>query len=623
MRRLVSQTNPVSDEEIDDALKRLKENENEPQSRVAEIFLAVDNPQQDEEVRRLAERLTEQMKHGARFSAVAQQFSQSATAAVGGDLGWIRPEQLSPDLAKAVAKMRPGELSPPIRTGAGYYLMLVLDRRAGRSGTSAGAADAEDTALRIVQVVFPLPPQANEAARRAAIAEAQNTRAVAKNCEDMLRIGKEKAPQLSSEGTVRLSQIAPAMRSLVLGLGVGQPSQPIMQKNGVGVIMVCDKKATGAPTAPPSRDEVVESLMRQRLDTLARRYMRDLRRTAFVDVRGLSPMVLPLAVTMGEPAGIGGEIALAAWLGRGEGLPPFYLIDDPDRLARLAQKLGWAVPVRPIAKPAEAPGIFAEALPVVPIPMAVHARPGEPDPADAPAILGAIEIAVADVRSGRAAALVTNPIHKDSLYRAGFRHPGHTEYLAELAGISAAPVMMLVCPELRVVPVTIHLALRRAIEGLFAPAIVHAGHVAAAALRRDFGIRGAGPRRRRPQPARGRGRRPRPRGDRHHRTRNRRAARRRDRRARPAAARHDVSRRGARHSYDAALCMYHDQALIPIKTIDFHGGVNVTLGLPFVRTSPDHGTAFAIAGSGTARPDSLIAALRLAADMAAKRRAAG
>ena len=287
VRRLVSQTNPVSDEEIDDALKRLKQSENEPQSRVAEIFLAVDNPQQDAEVRQLAERLIEQMKRGARFSAVAQQFSQSATAAVGGDLGWIRAEQLSPDLGKAVEKMRPGELSPPIRTGAGYYLMLVIDRRAGRAG-AGGAADAgpEDTTLRIVQVVFALPPQASEAARRAALAEAQNTRAVAKNCEDMLKIGKEKAPQLSSEGTVRLSQIAPAMRSLVLGLGVGQPSQPILQKNGVGVIMVCDKKAPNAPTAMPTRDEVNESLMRQRLDTLARRYMRDLRRTAFVDVRG-------------------------------------------------------------------------------------------------------------------------------------------------------------------------------------------------------------------------------------------------------------------------------------------------------------------------------------------------
>jgi peptidyl-prolyl cis-trans isomerase SurA len=286
VRRLASQTNPVSDEEIDDALNRIKQNANEPQSRVAEIFLAVDSPQQDAEVRQLAERLTEQMRRGARFSAIAQQFSQSATAAVGGDLGWIRAEQLSPDLAKAVDKLRPGELSPPIRTGAGYYLMLVLDRRSGRGGGgSGGGGDAEDTALRIVQVVFPLSAQASEAAKRAAVAEAQNTRSVAKNCEDMLRIGREKAPQLSSEGTVRLSQIAPQMRSLVLGLGIGQPSQPILQKNGVGVIMVCEKKTAGGPATLPTRDEVAESLMRQRLDTLARRYMRDLRRTAFVDVR--------------------------------------------------------------------------------------------------------------------------------------------------------------------------------------------------------------------------------------------------------------------------------------------------------------------------------------------------
>src|ERR1700737_1309603 len=144
VRRLFSQTSTVSDEEIDDALKRLKETINEPQSRVAEIFLAVDNPQQDDETRRLAERLVEQMKRGARFSAVAQQFSQSATAAVGGDLGWLRPEQLSPDLGKVVAQLRPGELSPPIRTGAGYYLMLVLDRRNGRSGAGADAGHRGD-----------------------------------------------------------------------------------------------------------------------------------------------------------------------------------------------------------------------------------------------------------------------------------------------------------------------------------------------------------------------------------------------------------------------------------------------------------------------------------------------
>lgn len=280
VRKLLAQTNVVSDDEIDYALKRAKESVNEPQSRVAEIFLAVDNPQQEDEVRRLAERLTEQMRQGARFSAVAQQFSQSATAAVGGDIGWVRPEQLSPELGKAIAQMRPGELSAPIRTGSGFYLLLVFDRRAG------GSASQEESVLHLVQIVFPLPSQASDAMRRAAIAEAQSAKTTAKNCEEMLKIGKEKgSPQLSSEGRLRLGQIAPAMRSIVLALEVGQPSQPIVQKNGVGVIMICDKTGPTAAPTMPSRDDVAETLMRQRLDTLARRYMRDLRRTAFVDVR--------------------------------------------------------------------------------------------------------------------------------------------------------------------------------------------------------------------------------------------------------------------------------------------------------------------------------------------------
>jgi peptidyl-prolyl cis-trans isomerase SurA len=279
VRRLVSQTNVVSDEEIDEASKRVKENANEPQSRVAEIFLAVDNPQQDDEMRRLAERLIEQMKHGARFSAVAQQFSQSPTAAVGGDLGWLRPEQLSPDLAKAVSQMRPGELSQPIRSGAGYYLLLVLDRRTGRSDPSA-----DEAVLHLVQVVFPLPPQASEAMRRTALGEAASAKATAKNCEEMLKIGKEKgSPQLSSEGRLRVSQIAPAVRNIVAELDVGQASQPIVQKNGVGVIMVCEKAAPNATL--PTRDEIADQLARQRAENLARRYLRDLRRTAFVDVR--------------------------------------------------------------------------------------------------------------------------------------------------------------------------------------------------------------------------------------------------------------------------------------------------------------------------------------------------
>jgi 4-hydroxythreonine-4-phosphate dehydrogenase len=329
-------------------------------------------------------------------------------------------------------------------------------------------------------------------------------------------------------------------------------------------------------------------------------------------------MPLPLAVTMGEPAGIGGEITLQAWLRRSDGSPRFYLIDDPGRLASLARRLGWPVPIRAIDDPGEAPGWFDEALPVIPVGNPVRARPAAPEPGDAAAILGAIETAVRDVRKARAAALVTNPIHKDSLYRAGFRHPGHTEYLAELAGTGETPIMMLACPALRVVPITIHLPLRRAIESLTSAAIIHAGRVTDAALRRDFGItapvlafaglnphageagglgceeiaivepalaelRAAGIDARGPLPA------------------------------------DTMFHAEARQSYDAALCMYHDQALIPIKTLDFYGGVNVTLGLPFVRTSPDHGTAFAIAGRGVARPDSLIAALRLATEMAARR----
>lgn len=329
-------------------------------------------------------------------------------------------------------------------------------------------------------------------------------------------------------------------------------------------------------------------------------------------------MTLPLAVTMGEPAGIGGEITLKAWLDRRDGIPPFYLIDDPDRVARLARDLGWFVPIRALEDPKEAATIFGEALPILPVGYPIRARPACPDPADAPAILGAIETAVRDVRNSRAAALVTNPIHKDSLYRAGFPHPGHTEYLAELAEMDEPPIMMLACPSLRVVPVTIHLPLRHAVESLSSAAIVHASRVTDAALRQDFGVaspvlafaglnphageagglgreeieiiepalaelRAAGIDARGPRPA------------------------------------DTMFHAEARRSYDAAVCMYHDQALIPIKTLDFYGGVNVTLGLPFVRTSPDHGTAFDIAGRGVARAESLVAALRLAAQMAARR----
>jgi 4-hydroxythreonine-4-phosphate dehydrogenase len=329
-------------------------------------------------------------------------------------------------------------------------------------------------------------------------------------------------------------------------------------------------------------------------------------------------MALPLALTMGEPAGIGGEIALQAWLRRDEGIPAYYLIDDPDRLTRLAGALGWDVPILPIASPIEATAVFARALPVAPVGAAPIGKPGAPDSSDQKLVLGAIETAVADVRARRAAALVTNPINKDALYRAGFKHPGHTEYLAELAGSQEPAVMMLAGRDLRVVPVTIHLALRDAVDALSTAGIVHAGRVTDAALRREFGIArpviaiaGLNPH---AGEAGGLGREdidivaPA--------IAELRAA---DVDARGPLAADTMFHAEARRGYDAALCMYHDQALIPIKTLDFDGAVNVTLGLPFIRTSPDHGTAFDIAGRGVARPDSLIAALRLAAAMATRR----
>ena len=331
--------------------------------------------------------------------------------------------------------------------------------------------------------------------------------------------------------------------------------------------------------------------------------------------------MLPLAVTMGEPAGIGGEIALKAWLNRGDGIPPFYLIDDPDRLAALAECIGWPVPTRAISAPDEAASVFGDALPVAPIGITLRARPGHPDPADAQAVVSAIEAGVRDVMSGRAGALVTNPIHKESLYRTGFQYPGHTEYLAALAGVAKAPVMMLACPGLRVVPVTVHLPLRRAIQDLSSSAIVHAGRITEAALRRDFGV-GA------PRlavaglnPHAGEG-----------------GALGAEEVEIIAPAVKELQRRcpngtkvggpfspdtifyrAVEGEWDAVLCMYHDQGLIPLKLHAFHAGVNVTIGLPFPRTSPDHGTAFEIAGKGIARPDSTIAAIKLACDLALSR----
>ena len=330
-------------------------------------------------------------------------------------------------------------------------------------------------------------------------------------------------------------------------------------------------------------------------------------------------MAKPLALTSGEPAGIGPDIAIKAWLRRHElKLPAFYLLGDRDSLSARARVLGLEVKLAEV-RPEDAIGAFANALPIVATGHAATARPGQPDHTSADAALASIRQAVGYVVAGRASAVVTNPIAKSVLYRAGFRHPGHTEFLAELAatgGQAPQPVMMLWSPALAVVPVTIHVPLREAIARLSSDLIVTTARIVVAALKSRFGL--ASPR------LVVSGLNPHAGEDGSLGTedqaivapavevlRNEGIA---IRGPLPADTMFHVA---ARKTYDCAICMYHDQALIPVKTVAFEDAVNVTLGLPFIRTSPDHGTAFDIAGTGRADPSSLIAALRLAARMAA------
>jgi 4-hydroxythreonine-4-phosphate dehydrogenase len=327
-------------------------------------------------------------------------------------------------------------------------------------------------------------------------------------------------------------------------------------------------------------------------------------------------MARALALTLGEPAGIGPDITLAAWQRRAElDLPPFYLLADPDFVAERARLLGLKVPLR-VAAAEDAAGIFPSALPVIALAEKVTAAPGRPDATSAPAAIASIRRAVADVFAGRADAVVTNPVAKAVLYRTGFAEPGHTEFLAKLAqehtGRAWHPVMMLWSDELAVVPVTIHLPVREVPSQLTTDLIVATGRIVARDLKERFGIA-------RPRlalaglnPHAGEE------GALGEEDRSVVASAVEQLRAEGIDARgplpadtmfHDAARR----TYDAALAMYHDQALIPIKTLAFDHAVNVTLGLPFVRTSPDHGTAFDIAATGRADPTSLIAALKLAA----------
>jgi len=332
---------------------------------------------------------------------------------------------------------------------------------------------------------------------------------------------------------------------------------------------------------------------------------------------------LPLALTMGDPAGVGADITLKAWMQHAENstkLPDFFMIADADHLKFMADRLGLYVPIQKITAPCETGSVFAKALPVLHNPLAISAVPGQPDPTNGEAVIKAIQMAVEFTQNEQASAVVTNPIAKSVLYKAGFEFPGHTEYLAHLASPPCTPVMMLACSKLRVVLATVHVSLQEAISSLNTDTICEVARTTHAALKRDFSIpnpilaiaglnphageggamgreeidiiapaierlRGEGIQVKGPMPP------------------------------------DTMFRADALPTYDAAVCMYHDQGLIPIKALDFESGVNATLGLPFVRTSPDHGTAFDIAGTGRASEFSLMAALTMAHQMAQARAA--
>jgi 4-hydroxythreonine-4-phosphate dehydrogenase len=324
----------------------------------------------------------------------------------------------------------------------------------------------------------------------------------------------------------------------------------------------------------------------------------------------MSRAAAAIALTCGEPAGVGPELAVAARRALGASVP-FFWIGDPRHLP-----LGSAVAM--IDSPDEAAGIASDRLPVLRHDFASAATLGLAKPEHAKDVIAVIERAVTLVQSGQAAAVCTAPIHKKALKDgAGFGFPGHTEFLAHLAGVDRV-VMMLASPLLRVVPVTIHIALSDVPAALTPALLEETLRITEAGLRRDFGLSApriavAGL-----NPHAGE-------GGTMGRSEIDLIAPVLDRlRAEgmaisgPSSA-DTMFHTRARASYDVAVCMYHDQALIPIKTLDFDGGVNVTLGLPFVRTSPDHGTAFDIAGKGIAKPDSLIAALKMAGEMAAAR----
>jgi peptidyl-prolyl cis-trans isomerase SurA len=276
VRMRLSPSITVSEDEIDETLARIAKNQGKPEYLVSEVFLSIDSPDQEAQVRAVAERLIAEIRRGADFSAVARQFSQSATAAAGGDIGWVGPGQLSPPLDAAIRAMQPGQVSAPIRDTGGLHILALRDQR--RAGMP------EEGTVSLKQVFLPLPASAPDDAVAEANAVARSVVERAKNCSDMTRVAREVNPNGNVDlANVRINELPDILRPIAYNLPIGEPSEPLRVETGIGIFMVCERHIPEASL--PSRDEIAERIGRERLDLLARGYMRDLRRAAFVDLR--------------------------------------------------------------------------------------------------------------------------------------------------------------------------------------------------------------------------------------------------------------------------------------------------------------------------------------------------
>lgn len=268
----------VSDEEIDEIVQQFERNLGKPQYFAAEILLPVDDPSNERKTRQEADRLLAEIRGGGNFNAIAQQFSTSASAARGGEIGWVSPGQISVELEETLTKLEPGEVSEPVRTLLGYHILKLVNRRI-LSGT-----DPLKAKVTLKHVFFPLPEQAADDAVQAQASIAEAVSASVQNCEDMDALAKEvKSPAGADLGTFNVGELAPVMRNAVVNLKAGEASKPVRLPTGLSVIMVCDR--VDPPNDIPGREEITPRLRAQKLEILARRYLRDLRRDAFIETR--------------------------------------------------------------------------------------------------------------------------------------------------------------------------------------------------------------------------------------------------------------------------------------------------------------------------------------------------